>query len=95
LEPTLLLLLQITQLLWEHIWSTWCADLAPIVSWLPSSSRSSDAAGSQAAAPWTPSQQQQLLLHFERWLLLLKVRPLSCTMVLLHPCTLLSHACQL
>jgi hypothetical protein len=85
-------LLQITQLLWEHIWSTWCADLAPIVSCLPSSSRSSDAAGSQAAAHWTPAQQQQLLLHFERWLLLLKVRPLArtvfstCPLHVVQPC---------
>ncbi|KIY92928.1 Importin-11, partial [Monoraphidium neglectum] len=53
---------RITAQLLDHVWGQWCSDLNTIVSGLPSAL----AAPSGAAA-------QPLLLHFERWLLLLKI----------------------
>lgn len=53
---------QITSQLLDHVWSQWCSDLSTILSGLPTA----------LAAPTSP-QTQPLLLHFERWLLLLKI----------------------
>ncbi|KAI8476158.1 MAG: armadillo-type protein [Monoraphidium minutum] len=52
----------ITSQLLDHVWGQWCADLSTIMAGLPAAL----AAPAGAAA-------QPLLLHFERWLLLLKI----------------------
>jgi hypothetical protein len=54
--------MQITSQLMDHVWGQWCSDLTAVLSGLPAAL----AAPAGAAA-------QPLLLHFERWLLLLKV----------------------
>jgi hypothetical protein len=51
---------QITELLFDHIWGQWCSDSQAIMSALPQ-------------ALQQPMQAQPVLLHFERWLILLKV----------------------
>lgn len=53
---------EITSQLLDHVWAQWCGDLATILSGLPAA----------LAAPAAPGAQP-LLLHFERWLLLLKI----------------------
>ncbi|GBF94095.1 hypothetical protein Rsub_07082 [Raphidocelis subcapitata] len=53
---------EITKQLLDHVWAQWGSDLATILAGLPAAL----AAPSGAAA-------QPLLLHFERWLLLLKI----------------------
>lgn len=56
----MLVLPQITELLFDHIWGQWCSDSQAIMSALPQ-------------ALQQPMQAQPVLLHFERWLILLKV----------------------
>jgi hypothetical protein len=51
---------QITELLFDHIWGQWCSDSQAIMAALPQ-------------ALQQPMQAQPVLLHFERWLILLKV----------------------
>lgn len=61
---------QVTKLLFDHVWAGWCSLLSDILAALPAA-----LAAPAAAAP------PQLLLAFERWLLLLKVacsKALSC-----------------
>jgi hypothetical protein len=53
---------QVTQLLFDHVWGSWCSLLSDILGALPAA-----LAAQAALAP------PQLLLAFERWLLLLKV----------------------
>jgi hypothetical protein len=59
----LLFKLQVTKLLFDHVWGSWCSLLGDILGALPAALM----AQSALAPP-------QLLLAFERWLLLLKVR---------------------
>ena len=56
------LFLQVTELLFDHVWSSWGQLLNDILAGLPSA----------LAAPNTPAPPG-LLMAFERWLLLLKV----------------------
>lgn len=56
------LLLQVTELLFDHVWSSWGQLLNDILAGLPSA----------LAAPNTPAPPA-MLMAFERWLLLLKV----------------------
>ncbi len=53
---------KITKQLLDHVWGQWCSDLSTILSGLP-----------EALASPSGAQAQPLLLHFERWLLLLKI----------------------
>jgi hypothetical protein len=62
--------LQVTKLLFDHVWGSWCSLLGDILSALPA-----------ALAAQTPLAPPQLLLAFERWLLLLKV---SCWLLHAH-----------
>jgi hypothetical protein len=55
--------LQVTKVLFDHVWGSWCSLLRDILGALPAA-----LAAQLALAP------PQLLLAFERWLLLLKVR---------------------
>jgi hypothetical protein len=55
-------MMQVTKLLFDHVWGSWCSLLGDILGALPAAL----AAASAVAPP-------QLLLAFERWLLLLKV----------------------
>ncbi len=61
IQPLLLLHQQITRQVFDHIWSQWNSDLQTILTGLP-------------AGLAQPMQAQSLLLHYERWLILLKVR---------------------
>lgn len=56
--------MQLTVQLFDHAWGQWQADLQTVAAGLPAA-----LSGQMAAGP----QLQQLLLHFERWLVLLKV----------------------
>ncbi len=64
-SPPLLDPPQISGLLFPHMWSQWCSDAQTLLSGIPSELA---AESSSSVAP------QPLLLVFERWLLLLKVR---------------------
>jgi hypothetical protein len=64
LWPAACIIAQLTVQLFDHVWGQWQADLQTVVAGLP-----------VALTGQMPAQQlQQLLLHFERWLVLLKVR---------------------
>ncbi|KAG1675441.1 hypothetical protein FOA52_001739 [Chlamydomonas sp. UWO 241] len=54
---------EISNLLFEHIWSRWCADSQALLAGVP--------AGLET--PQQPGQPQPLLVTFERWMLLLKI----------------------
>jgi hypothetical protein len=62
---------QVTKILFDHIWGQWCSDLQTILSLVTESQGVSN--GAEHSGQQTASHQHMLLLHFERWLLLLKV----------------------